>query len=273
MSEPSGEELRRLFASVRRERPSEALRERVLALGRAERERALASSGSERAPRGRISGRGRRWGAWLGCCAAACVVATWAWAWVRGELQSDVAISAEHLPPVASSAKRSSAPSEPLEQHDTVVGLPELVSPSPVTEPLERAAPKPQVAARGAEAAAPPERTEGAAAAPDRQAPGAAPSLAEQLGQLKRARAAVRTGEPLRALVLLDEYQAGVHGTELAAEASMLRIEALAAAGRHEEAAREARQFAADYPTSPLIDRARSFVGASNEGRKGAVAP
>ena len=38
-----------------------------------------------------------------------------------------------------------------------------------------------------------------------------------------------------------------------------MRVEALDGLGRHEEAARLAREFARAYPHSPLADRARRF--------------
>jgi outer membrane protein assembly factor BamD (BamD/ComL family) len=97
-------------------------------------------------------------------------------------------------------------------------------------------------------------------------------TLAEQLAQLKAARARLRAGDAAGALRLLDEYQTDPHGTALAAEASLLRIEALAASGKRAEAASEARRFGTDFPTSPLIDRARSFV-AVDAARSSDVSP
>jgi hypothetical protein len=104
--------------------------------------------------------------------------------------------------------------------------------------------------------------TKPAAATPP---PAAAPraSLGEQLEQLKLARAALRAGDHQRALELLAAYRAQPTGRELGEEASLLRIEALALSGQRDAAAREARQFASDYPNSPLIDRALSYAGAA----------
>jgi hypothetical protein len=70
----------------------------------------------------------------------------------------------------------------------------------------------------------------------------------------------LRAGDHQRTLELIDAYRASPTAGELGAEASLLRIEALALSGQREAAAREARQFAADYPNSPLIDRALSFA-------------
>lgn len=94
----------------------------------------------------------------------------------------------------------------------------------------------------------------------------ARPSLGEQLAQIKRARAALRAGDHARALRLLDAYRAQPGGAELAAEASLLRIETLAASGQRDAAARAARKFASDYPNSPLIDRALGYA-AGGAGR------
>jgi outer membrane protein assembly factor BamD (BamD/ComL family) len=71
----------------------------------------------------------------------------------------------------------------------------------------------------------------------------------------------LRAGDARRALELIDAYRALPTGGELAAEASLLRIEALALSGQRDAAAREARQFASAYPNSPLIDRALGFAG------------
>ena len=51
----------------------------------------------------------------------------------------------------------------------------------------------------------------------------------------------------------------------MAAEADLLRIEALAASGQRDAAAEAARQFVSDYPNSPLIDRALSYASSGSE--------
>jgi len=89
-----------------------------------------------------------------------------------------------------------------------------------------------------------------------------APSLSAELTLLDRARGALERDEPAAALAELDAYQrAG--GRRLLEEAELLRIEALARAGDDVEAGSRAREFLATHPGSPLVDRARSFLGAS----------
>ncbi len=89
-----------------------------------------------------------------------------------------------------------------------------------------------------------------------------APSLSAELTFLDRARGALERDEPTAALAELDAYQrAG--GRRLVEEAKLLRIEALSRAGDDAEAGDRARDFLATHPGSPLVDRARSFLGAS----------
>jgi hypothetical protein len=95
-------------------------------------------------------------------------------------------------------------------------------------------------------------------------APRPAASLSEELALVEDARAALAAGDGRRALALLDRYEGTLHGTKLRAEATILRIEALAASGRSNEAARLARSFVSQNPGSPLVDRARSFAGEAN---------
>jgi hypothetical protein len=186
------------------------------------------------------------------------------------------------------SAERTGAPPPPAH-----VPSPAAPAPAATTPAAAPAAATPEVSARGEPAPSPPRppaalrddgappssakrlAPDGARRAPEpaqlapttpekgTAAPAEAPrtSLGEQLEQLKRARAALRAGEAGRALELIDAYRASPTGGELGAEASLLRIEALALSGQRDVAAREARQFASDYPNSPLIDRALGFAG------------
>jgi outer membrane protein assembly factor BamD (BamD/ComL family) len=88
--------------------------------------------------------------------------------------------------------------------------------------------------------------------------------LLTELNLLKQARAAVRSGEHQTALTLLDRHATELHRTELTTEATLLRIEALAALGRHGEASNLARRFVAENPNSPLVDRAQHFIDQPN---------
>jgi thioredoxin-like negative regulator of GroEL len=85
-------------------------------------------------------------------------------------------------------------------------------------------------------------------------------SLAEELETLKHARELLRSGDHQGALRALDAYTNELRGSNLGAEATMLRIEALAAAGRRDEAAGLAQRFVLQNPDSPLVDRARAYV-------------
>jgi len=269
---------RRLFVSVRREGPSAELHARILAAGRAEIERArgVSASAALRAPersaheaRQPVSAKerpgpargARRWVA-LGALAAAAAVLGYLGAGPAPE--HGVMISAERtgLPAPVAPAPAVRVPTVPAS--DEAAPGP---SPPPATRRDDGVAPsnakRPTPAsARPAEPKLEPTKRETGTQQP---APAPRASLGEQLEQLKSARAALRAGDHRRALELIDAYRAQPTG-ELAAEASLLRIEALAMSGQREAAARAARQFASDYPTSPLIDRALSYA-AAGDGR------
>lgn len=90
----------------------------------------------------------------------------------------------------------------------------------------------------------------------------APPSLDEEVTTLESARAALASGDTKKALELLAGYQNVLHGTRLAAEATLLKIEALADSGRKSEAANLARRFIDANRGNPLVDRARRFAEA-----------
>lgn len=92
--------------------------------------------------------------------------------------------------------------------------------------------------------------------------------LGAELALLNEARAHLSAGDGARALELLSRH--GKTRGALDAEATLLRMEALAATGRAAEAAALSREFIARYPQSPLVDRARSFSG---EPTTGGVSP
>jgi hypothetical protein len=88
-------------------------------------------------------------------------------------------------------------------------------------------------------------------------------SLAEELQTLKHARELLRSGDHEGALRALDAYKNELGGSNLGAEATMLRIEALAAAGRRDEASKLAQRFVLQNPDSSLVDRARGYINSS----------
>ncbi|MEY2936707.1 MAG: hypothetical protein RL033_7456, partial [Pseudomonadota bacterium] len=112
--------------------------------------------------------------------------------------------------------------------------------------------------------AAPPGEVASSDVAPGERPPAAQSSprasVAEQLGVLQRARRDLRAGAPADVLQLLAAHEAELAASEFAAEARLLRIEALAGARRHAEARALARDFVQRYPHDPLVDRARQFA-------------
>jgi outer membrane protein assembly factor BamD (BamD/ComL family) len=84
--------------------------------------------------------------------------------------------------------------------------------------------------------------------------------LSDELSALKVASSALSAGDPQAALAALDRYDRVLKGQKMRAEATLLRIEALARGGQTEAASVLAQRFVEQNPGSPLVDRARSFV-------------
>jgi hypothetical protein len=85
-------------------------------------------------------------------------------------------------------------------------------------------------------------------------------TLEAELTLLDQARKTLVQGSAEQALVELDAYERRATARRLGAEASLLRIQILAASGRSEEASALARKFVIDHPGSPLAERAKSFA-------------
>jgi hypothetical protein len=94
-------------------------------------------------------------------------------------------------------------------------------------------------------------------AAPERPAP---PTLQDELEALRVAEKSLSAANPSAALNALDRYDRVLKGQRLRAEATLLRIEALSKAGRSQAATELAARFVKQNPSSPLVDRARSFI-------------
>ena len=94
---------------------------------------------------------------------------------------------------------------------------------------------------------------------PTRQA-----TLPDEIETLDRARTALSQGDPDRSIRILEEYDHVLHGTRLAAEATLLRIEALARLGQTAASSRLARRFIDANPGNALTERARAFVRAGS---------
>ncbi|MDX2055436.1 MAG: hypothetical protein SFV15_23745 [Polyangiaceae bacterium] len=85
-------------------------------------------------------------------------------------------------------------------------------------------------------------------------------TLSDELEALKVAQTALSASDAPGALRALDRYDRVLRGQKLRAEASLLRIEALSAAGQAEAASKLASRFVEENPNSPLVDRARTFI-------------
>jgi hypothetical protein len=279
MSDERSPELRelaqRLFAAGRAERPSPALERRMLLIEPSHMERAGAPPASElAASRARRIGSARSsWGRWV-ALAALLAGATGLWLQLRAPVRP-LSISAETVGPVASSPEP--ARPDPAERATSAPGpapaatgessaAPVLQAPRPrparALERMPPPAPTPRAtedtSERGAEVEPAPAVAPASAAEP-RRAP--ALTLLDEIELLKRARSALRAGDGAGALVLLDRHERERAGDSLTAEATLLRIEVLAALGRKPAASELAQRFVRSNPNHALSDRARSFIG------------
>jgi hypothetical protein len=87
-----------------------------------------------------------------------------------------------------------------------------------------------------------------------------APGLAAEIAALDAARGALAAGSASQTLALLDDYDARFRVRTFAQEAAVLRVEALHAAGRDQDAARLGERLLAAEPTSPHAQRLRSLL-------------
>jgi outer membrane protein assembly factor BamD (BamD/ComL family) len=83
------------------------------------------------------------------------------------------------------------------------------------------------------------------------------PTLADEARLVHDGVAALRAGDPARALALFDAHGALYPGGALAEECAAERALALAELGRDDEARAAAHQFLSAHPTSPLAARLR----------------
>ncbi len=89
--------------------------------------------------------------------------------------------------------------------------------------------------------------------------PARKPSLGEEVAALDDARKRMDE-DPEAALSKLEAYRSSFKGGALAQEAEVLRIEALARAGKHNAARSAASSFLAAHPSSPLAARVRRVL-------------
>ena len=86
-------------------------------------------------------------------------------------------------------------------------------------------------------------------------------TLAEELAMVDLARAALGRKDAAQSLRILDEYTHRFSPRRLDTEATVLRIEALSAAGDRATASRLGQAFLSRHPQGPYARRVRSLVG------------
>ena len=84
-------------------------------------------------------------------------------------------------------------------------------------------------------------------------------TLEEETAMLAKARAELTSGKADAALASLDQYDR-VSGGHLTAEATLLRIQALAASGRASLAAKLAQRLVDSDPNGAIAERARQYI-------------
>jgi len=184
----------------------------------------------------------------LGVCIASSAIAAVAVHSVashRSTTPNPVVASPSAATPVVS-AMRSAPSAAPVLAEPP---LPEPVPDTKATPPASAAAPVPP---------APPASVRAADVASSRPAPGT--SMNDELALLDLARAAYRSGDPNRTLTLLNEHDQMFPSSPLALESQVLRIDALAAAGRTGEALDAADRFLAAHPNEPMSRHVQSLA-------------
>lgn len=192
-------------------------------------------------PSRRVDLRARAWAVGLAAAAAALIAARLAWPERFTAQGRDLGAAApyQHEPearpqPVQSlPPPRAAVPPAPV---------PSVQSPEPAAAPaIQRPVPS-----------AMPERTAESA------------DLARELTAIRAAAQAVRAGDGAAALRHADDYLAAHPRGGLVPEARLRRIEALCLLARAAEARREVDAFLADYPHSPLRERATAACNSSH---------
>lgn len=264
----------KLFAAARAEQPGPALGRRLLLLEPPRVGQGVASSRAEAASRRAPAVVPARSRFFIGLAAAA-LLASGAGLWlVSGHDARPLSISPERTPGRPPSLSRepstelSAMPSAvppgeaPRAASETAprVDTGERVAPSRPAPPRSRAAPRRKVV----QPSSGPASSAGTSSAPPASAKPM--TLLGELELLKRARSALRSGDGGQALELLDRHARERTSNGLDAEANLLRIEALAALGRHGDASVLAARFVRDNPNNALGDRAKSFIRAAAPG-------
>jgi hypothetical protein len=91
--------------------------------------------------------------------------------------------------------------------------------------------------------------------------------LADEIALLDAARSALGAGDPTRCLSMLQTHGERFTAPRLSPEVRVLRIEALVALGKWEEARRLGREFLASHPESTHGQRVRTLLGGDSASR------
>lgn len=151
------------------------------------------------------------------------------------------------------------------------VPVTEPASPATAAPPAPSAAadsPSPEAPAAEPPAAAAPEAPAPAPASPGRAGASARPSasagdapprdpLVDETQELREAHGALQSGDPQKALKLLDEQATTYAGGQLREEREAARVLALCKLGKQDEARAKIADFLRDHPGSPLEGRVR----------------
>jgi TolA-binding protein len=238
-----------LLRSWNAEQPSDAARDRVLAIvgagavGGAV--AAVAKVGGSIAPKAGVAG-GAALAKWLAIGALGIVTASATVAYVRHVRRASHSMTTGAAHDVDS--ERSPAVSVPVNASAPAEATPRA------NEPAATTATPPESSARST---APPRRGAGT----EKSTHPGDPALGEQVSALDRARRALSDGDPAAALRELDEDEARFPRGALAEEAEVLRVESLLAAGDRATASRAGARFLAAHPASPHAARVHALLG------------
>ncbi|WP_437602503.1 hypothetical protein WMF28_12890 [Sorangium sp. So ce590] len=150
----------------------------------------------------------------------------------------------------------------PANQAQKAPGAPSPLAAPPASGPA-RTEPAPVPEERAAEEPPPPAAT---AAGSPRARERSARTLASELALLDKARRALRSGDTAAALALLARHAREFADPQLADEAAVIRVEALASKGDRAGANAAARRFLQEHPGSPHADRVESAAGINARG-------
>jgi len=153
---------------------------------------------------------------------------------------------------------RATHPGTPAPEAAPVAVAPRAATRIPASQPA--AAPAAGPAAAPEPATAEPSKVP-AVSVPRSGLPSNEASLRQELGALEQSRRAFLAHDYTAALRLLDEYTRKFPKRQLGSEATVLRIETLAARGDRDTAARIGHDFLQSHPNGPYAQRVRSVIG------------